>query len=110
MDINKINFTFDKNKEKDIKDKSIVNIKALFDLISKDISDNKLLFKTKEHRIPLYLTLHNETIYIRYPGKESDVSRADYITNPVKLRPYDFRPEIIRADGTKIDDLSFAQI
>lgn len=110
MNLNKINFVFDKNNEKEIREKAIINIKALFDLISKDIEDNKLIYGSKEHRVCLYMTLHQEAVCIRYPGKESNTEKSDYKKNPIKLRPFDFRPEIIKEDGKEIENLSFINI
>jgi hypothetical protein len=52
--------------------------------------------------LTVYETLAGERILMAIPGKES--KRKDQV-----LRPYDFFPLLLRADGTAMDDLSFGQ-
>ncbi|SCY45787.1 hypothetical protein SAMN05660668_02708 [Pseudobutyrivibrio sp. AR14] len=70
-----------------------------FNLLSRD----KLEYNKRERRLLLYTTLHNENIYIQYPGKESDAERK-------QVMPFDFRPELQKANGEFIPDISFGDI
>ena len=60
-----------------------------------------LKFGELERRLLLHSLPTGEKIYIRYPGKESARTPAF---------EWDFRPELQKADGTWLPDLSFKQI
>jgi hypothetical protein len=62
-----------------------------------------LAFGRQERRVLIRETSAGERLFIQYPGKESARVRG------VK-RPWDFRPKLIRANGTVGDDLSFLMI
>ena len=67
------------------------------------LSREKLEYNKRERRLLLYTTLLGEKIYIQYPGKESDADRK-------QVMPLDFRPELQKADGEFIPDISFGDI
>lgn len=65
------------------------------------INRNGLLFDNAEKRMQLYTTLTGERICIQFPGKESQ--------NATPM-PYDFRPRLVYADGSIMQDASFGFI
>jgi hypothetical protein len=67
------------------------------------LSRDKLEYNKRERRLLLYTTLLGEKIYIQYPGKESDTDRK-------QVMPLDFRPELQKANGEFIPDISFGDI
>ena len=75
----------------------LINIKAFSDL-----DRVSLLFNQTERFLLLAETQQGEKIFIRYPGKESA-----RLSNPM---PLDFRPVLLKADGTWLKDLSFGDI
>lgn len=68
-----------------------------------ELSREGLEYGSRERRLLLYTTLLNEKIYIQYPGKESDATRK-------QVMPLDFRPELQKANGEFIPDISFGDI
>lgn len=68
-----------------------------------ELSRDSLEYNNCERRLLLYTTMLNERIYIQYPGKESEVGRR-------QVMPLDFRPELQKADGDFIPDISFGDI
>jgi hypothetical protein len=56
----------------------------------------------RERQIQIALTEAQESLYVRYPGKESIQTRRR--SNP---NPRDFRPRLERSDGSSSPDLSF---
>ena len=80
------------------------NIKCFKGLIDTAKSAAPLAYSENEERVFLYKTLDEESIIIQFPGKESVAA------NPLKVRPYDFRPKIIKKDGTVLRDLVFADL
>jgi len=56
-----------------------------------------------EQRILLYQTQFGEKIYAQYPGSESQRLGA-------RIYPFDFRPILIKPDGTAIPDMDFRKI
>lgn len=61
-----------------------------------------------ERRIMLYYTAYKEKIYMQMPGKESNIKYAKELVNGVN--PYDFRPELILENGTRIEKLSIENV
>ena len=72
------------------------NITAFFSL-----SREGLEYNNTENRLQLYSTLAGEKICIQFPGKESQNATA---------MPYDFRPRLVYADGSLMQDASFGFI
>lgn len=91
------------NISRELKRKSIekrmFNIEAL-----SNIHRDGLEFGKKERMLLLYETAYGEKIYIQYPGKESKSNKKS------NIRPWDFRPKMILADGNYLKDLSFKDI
>lgn len=67
------------------------------------LSREHLEYNKQERRLLIYTTQKGERIYIQYPGKESDIGRKE-------VMPLDFRPELQKADGEFIPDISFGDI
>lgn len=80
-------------------EKRKVNIEAF-----SNINRHGLEFGKKERMLLLYETVCGEKIYIQYPGKESKSNKKG------NIRPWDFRPKMILADGSYFKDLSFKNI
>jgi hypothetical protein len=59
--------------------------------------------KTQEKRILVKTTRDGEKVYIQYPGKES-INDNEY------YRPWDFKPKIVRTDGSESLNYSFEDI
>ena len=55
----------------------------------------------KERQILIYTTKSNEKLFIQYPGKESILKNS---------KPWDFRPKLIKSDGSYLKDLEFKDI
>ena len=62
-----------------------------------------LKYGVKEMLLLVKETQAGERLFIRYPGKESELSDE-------KNRPWDFRPKVQLSDGTFSEDLSFWDI
>lgn len=77
--------------------KRMINIKFFASL-------NRIGFthKLQAPSLKIYETSLNEKIYIKYPGKESDIDRAS-------PKPWDFRPILIK-NNIQMKDLSFGEI
>lgn len=96
MDIKEV--IIDKKIRKDAVKKREKNVKSF-----SNIDRDELKFKEKERMLLLYTTKANEGIFIRYPGKESDINRE-------KIKPWDFRPKLQMSNGEWMGDLSFKDI
>lgn len=91
--------TYNFNSRQDNKEsleKQMFNIDAFASL-----DRTGLQYETKERRLILYKN-DNEKVFIQYPGKETARSKQP--------RPWDFRPEAEKNGGTKMPNLSFADI
>lgn len=62
-----------------------------------------LAYGEKEQRLLLYTTQAGERVYVQYPGIEST-------RDGERKCPNDFRPVLLRADGTQIPDMDFKKI
>lgn len=62
-----------------------------------------LTYGEKEQRLLLYTTQAGEKVYVQYPGIES-------VRDGERRCPNDFRPVLLRADGTQIPDMDFKKI
>ena len=67
----------------------------------KSINRSGLKYNEIEQQLEVYKTAYNETIFIQYPGKESQSTNS---------KPWDFRPKLLKGDGTYMHDLSFSDI
>lgn len=65
------------------------------------IDRSNLQYNETEQQLLVYTTSSNEQIFIQYPGKESEGSNS---------KPWDFRPKLLKSDGTYMHDLSFNDI
>lgn len=63
-----------------------------------------LEFNIRERRLLIRRTRSGEMLFIQFPGKES--SNED----DSRRRPWDFRPKLVRRDGSFFPDLSFSAI
>ena len=61
-----------------------------------------LMYGVRERRLLIYITASGERIYIQYPGKESAREK--------NVKPWDFRPKLVKSDGSQMKDLSFKDI
>ena len=64
--------------------------------------NSNLSFNNEMNRFVLYKTTQNEKVCIQYPGKESNRAK--------KRKPFDFKPLILKEDGTEINDMDFSDI
>ena len=69
----------------------------------RDLDRDELEHGSREKQILIHVTTAGEKLFIRFPGKESTWEGE-------KKRPWDFRPKLMKDDGSYIDDLSFTQI
>lgn len=77
--------------------KKIVNIE-----FCKNLPRDGLEYQVKERQILLYKTKSNEYLFLQYPGKES--------ANLKNMKPWDFRPKLLKPEGYFLQDLSFSDI
>lgn len=85
-----------KGKTAESTKKRITNIE-----FCKSIDRLGLKYNETEQQLLMYTTKFGENILIQYPGKESENSNS---------KPWDFRPKLLKADGTYMKDLSFSDI
>lgn len=90
-------YTAEIKRESD--EKKLFNVEAFSSL-----DRTNLEFGVVERRLFLKEYSTGEKIYIQYPGKET-VQRGTR-----KPRPWDFRPKLLKADGSWLKDLSFKDI
>lgn len=98
MKFKNIGHTLTKIDKKTAREKQLFNIKCFSGLSRKGLQFNKI-----ERRILLYTTSKREKVYIQYPGKETKNS------NPEKIRPWDFRPQLFKGNE-KLKDQSFKDV
>lgn len=89
-------YTYTKNTKKESDEKRLFNIKAFSSLDRTGLSFNGI-----QRRLLMHTLETGEKLYIQYPGKESIAT---------KIRPWDFRPKLQKADGSWLNDLSFKDI
>ena len=98
-DDNKVKITIQKAGKRANKKfkKRMINIKFFASLNRSGFTHN-----TQAPSLKIYETSLNEKLYIKYPGKESDIDK----TSP---KPWDFRPILIK-NNIQMKDLSFGEI
>ncbi len=69
----------------------------------RDLDRDGLRHKEREKCVFMHITALGERLYIQYPGKEAEIEGA-------KKREWDFRPKLIKADGSLCKDMSFQAI
>lgn len=89
---------FSKSTKVRAKSMKVDNIKSFANL-----DRNNLKFEYKERQMLVHVTQAGERIFIRFPGKES-IREGD------RIRPWDFRPKIMLANGSMATDISFKNI
>ena len=97
------NYCYNKTERKKNTARRKGNINAFTNMINgAKIKNNNLRYNREVNRIVLYKTSNNEKICIQFPGKESARTK--------NIKPYDFKPVILKEDGLEIKDMSFSDI
>ena len=97
------NYCYNKIEKKNYRKKRRENIRAIVNMINSARMQNRnLQYNREANRVTLYTTSCNEKICIHFPGKESEREK--------NLKPYDFKPVILKDDGLVINDMSFSDM
>lgn len=96
-------YNYNEEENEEYKRKRKKNMRGFTEMIKAAKNQNsQLSFKSEMNRLVLYKTRHNEKVCIQYPGKES--------ARPKKTKPFDFKPLILKEDGTEINDMDFSDV